>query len=69
MSDQQLKFTYNLGSNLQINRLGYGAMQLNGFGVSGEAEDLENAKSVLREAVKAGVNFIDTAHAYGPELN
>lgn len=69
MSDQELRFTYNLGSNLQINRLGYGAMQLNGFGVFGEAEDLENAKSVLREAVKAGINFIDTAYAYGPELN
>jgi pyridoxine 4-dehydrogenase len=69
MSDQELKHTYSLGGDLQINRLGYGAMQLNGFGVYGEPEDRENAKNVLREAVKTGVNFIDTAYAYGPELN
>lgn len=61
--------TYNLGGDMKVNRLGYGAMQLNGFGVYGESEDRENAKRVLQEAVKAGVNFIDTAYAYGPELN
>lgn len=61
--------TFKLGGEFEINRLGYGAMQLSGFGVFGEAEDRENAKKVLQEAVSAGVNFIDTAYAYGPELN
>lgn len=61
--------TYNLGGDMKVNRLGYGAMQLSGFGVYGESDDRENAKRVLQEAVKAGVNFIDTAYAYGPELN
>lgn len=69
MNNQPAALTYNLGGDLEIYRLGYGAMQLNGFGVYGEAEDRENAKIVLREAVNAGVNFIDTAYAYGPELN
>lgn len=55
--------------DLTINRMGYGAMQLTGPGVFGEAPDRENAKKVLQAAVAAGVNFIDTAEAYGPQLN
>jgi pyridoxine 4-dehydrogenase len=62
------KLTYKLG-DLEINRLGYGAMQLTGSGVFGEVEDRENAKRVLQAAVEGGVNFIDTAEAYGPKLN
>lgn len=58
-----------LGGNLRINRLGYGAMQLTGPGVFGDAADRENAKKVLQHAVAAGVNFIDTAEAYGPKFN
>ena len=61
--------TYKLGGTLEINRLGYGAMQLTGSGVFGEAEDRENAKNVLQTAVRLGVNFIDTAEAYGPKFN
>ncbi|SEW01658.1 Predicted oxidoreductase [Chitinophaga sp. YR573] len=61
--------TYKLGGQLEINRLGYGAMQLTGTGVFGEAADRENAKKVLQSAVASGVNFIDTAEAYGPKLN
>jgi len=60
--------TFKLGE-LEINRLGYGAMQLTGNGVFGEVEDRENAIKVLEEAVANGVNFIDTAEAYGPKLN
>jgi len=60
--------TFKLGE-LEINRLGYGAMQLTGNGVFGEVEDRENAIKVLQEAVANGVNFIDTAEAYGPKLN
>jgi pyridoxine 4-dehydrogenase len=51
--------TFKLGE-LEINRLGYGAMQLTGNGVFGEVEDRENAIKVLQEAVTNGVNFIDT---------
>jgi pyridoxine 4-dehydrogenase len=60
--------TFKTGE-LEINRLGYGAMQLTGKGVFGEVEDRENAIKVLQEAVTNGVNFIDTAEAYGPKFN
>lgn len=60
--------TLKLG-DIEINRLGYGAMQLTGTGVFGEVADRDNAIKVLQAAVAAGVNFIDTAEAYGPKLN
>ncbi|MHA4896486.1 aldo/keto reductase [Pedobacter sp. PWIIR3] len=60
--------TFQLGDK-QINRLGYGAMQLTGTGVFGEVADRVNAIKVLQAAVAGGVNFIDTAEAYGPKLN
>ena len=60
--------TFKIG-DIEINRLGYGAMQLTGQGVFGEVEDRENAKKVLQAAVANGVNFIDTAEAYGPKFN
>lgn len=60
--------TFKLGE-LEINRLGYGAMQLTGNGVFGEVEDRENAIKVLQEVIANGVNFIDTAEAYGPKFN
>jgi pyridoxine 4-dehydrogenase len=61
--------TFKLGGELEINRLGYGAMQLTGHGVFGEVADRENAIAVLQAAVAAGVTFIDTAQAYGPDFN
>ncbi|KAA2238898.1 oxidoreductase [Chitinophaga agrisoli] len=61
--------TFQLGGQLEINRMGYGGMQLTGEGVFGEAADRDNAKKVLQAAVADGVNFIDTAEAYGPKLN
>jgi aryl-alcohol dehydrogenase-like predicted oxidoreductase len=61
--------TWKLGGKTSINRLGYGAMQLTGTGVFGDAKDRATAKKVLQEAVARGVNFIDTAEAYGPKLN
>jgi len=60
--------TFKIG-DIEINRLGYGAMQLTGQGVFGEVEDRENAKKVLQATVANGVNFIDTAEAYGPKFN
>jgi aryl-alcohol dehydrogenase-like predicted oxidoreductase len=58
-----------LGGDLRVNRLGYGAMQLTGHGVWGWPKDRENARKVLRRAVELGVNFIDTADSYGPEVS
>lgn len=62
-------FTYTLGSDKVINRVGYGAMQLTGPGVWGDAPDRAAAKKVLQNAVASGVNFIDTADSYGPHTN
>src|SRR5213080_443402 len=61
--------TFKLGGDLLVNRLGFGAMRLIGQGIWGWPPDRENAKRVLRRAVELGVNFIDTADAYGPETN
>jgi len=61
--------TFLLGGDLLINRLGFGAMRLTGEGIWGWPPDREGAKKVLRRAVELGVNFIDTADAYGPETN
>jgi pyridoxine 4-dehydrogenase len=69
MTTTKTSLTYKLGGELEINRLGYGAMQLTGHGVFGEVADRENAKKVLQEAVANDVNFIDTADAYGPHTN
>jgi pyridoxine 4-dehydrogenase len=61
--------TFKLGGELEIHRLGYGAMRITGKGVWGEPADRENAKKVLRRAVELGVNFIDTADSYGPAVS
>jgi pyridoxine 4-dehydrogenase len=60
--------TYKLGGDLEVNRLGYGTMQLTGDGVWGEPDDRDEALAVLRRAVEEGVNFLDTADSYGPEV-
>ncbi|HEV3155919.1 MAG TPA: aldo/keto reductase [Candidatus Baltobacteraceae bacterium] len=52
-----------------VNRLGFGAMRLPGPGVWGWPQDRENATKVLRRALELGVNFIDTADSYGPEVS
>ncbi len=52
-----------------VNRLGFGAMRITGPGIWGEPQDPEEARRVLRRAVDLGVNFIDTANAYGPEVS
>jgi aryl-alcohol dehydrogenase-like predicted oxidoreductase len=61
--------TFVIGGDLTVNRLGYGAMRITGDGIWGEPKDRENAKKVLRRAVELGVNFIDTADSYGPEVS
>ena len=61
------RFTFP-GTSLTVQRIGYGAMQLAGPGVWGPPKDPEGAIAVLREAVAAGVNHIDTADFYGPHI-
>jgi aryl-alcohol dehydrogenase-like predicted oxidoreductase len=61
--------TFALGGDLEINRLGYGAMRLTGEGIWGEPKDRDAAKKVLQRAVELGVNFIDTSDAYGPAVS
>jgi pyridoxine 4-dehydrogenase len=61
--------TLKLGGELEVHRLGYGAMRIIGKGVWGEPNDRENAKKVLQRAVELGVNFIDTADSYGPAVS
>jgi pyridoxine 4-dehydrogenase len=51
-----------------VDRMGFGAMRLTGKGIWGEPEDPEAARAVLRNAIELGVNFIDTADSYGPEV-
>lgn len=58
-----------LGGDTTVNRLGFGAMRLCGPGVWGEPLDLPGAKRVLMRAVELGITLIDTADAYGPEVN
>jgi aryl-alcohol dehydrogenase-like predicted oxidoreductase len=61
--------TITLGGDLTVNRLGYGTMRLTGEGIWGEPKDPAEAKRVLRRAVELGINFIDTADSYGPEVS
>ncbi len=61
--------TFLLGGDVEVNRLGFGAMRIVGEGVWGEPKDRESAKKVLKRAVELGVNFIDTADAYGPDVS
>jgi len=61
--------TFTIGGDLTVNRLGFGAMRITGKGIWGEPKDLDSARDVLRHAVELGVNFIDTADSYGPEVS
>lgn len=60
--------TVSLG-DLTVNRMGFGAMRLTGSGVWGDPSDRDGAKAVLRRALDLGVNLIDTAASYGPDVN
>jgi len=64
-----LSGTFDLGGDLTVNRLGFGAMRITGRGVWGEPADREEALRVLRRLPELGVNFIDTADSYGPYVS
>lgn len=61
--------TIRIGSDLEVARLGFGAMRITGPGILGWPDDRENALRVLRRTVELGVSLIDTADSYGPEVS
>ena len=61
--------TIDIGGDMPVNRFGFGAMRLTGQGIWGEPADREECKRVLRRALELGINFIDTADSYGPEVS
>jgi aryl-alcohol dehydrogenase-like predicted oxidoreductase len=69
ITETPLTGAFTIGGGLTVHRLGFGAMRITGDGVWGEPKDPAEAKRVLRRAVELGVNFIDTADSYGPEVS
>lgn len=61
--------TYAIGGDLPVNRLGYGAMRITGKGIWGDPKNPDVARAVLRRTIELGVNLIDTADAYGPDVS
>ena len=61
--------TFSLAGDKTINRMGYGAMRITGEGIWGPPKDHEEAIRVLKKAVELGINFIDTADSYGPNVS
>jgi aryl-alcohol dehydrogenase-like predicted oxidoreductase len=61
--------TLKIGGDLMVNRMGFGAMRITGSGIWGEPKDAGEARRVLRRAVELGVDFVDTADAYGPQVS
>jgi aryl-alcohol dehydrogenase-like predicted oxidoreductase len=61
--------TIDIGGDLTVNRMGFGAMRITGEGIWGPPLDRDKAKAALRRAVELGVNFIDTADSYGPAVS
>jgi pyridoxine 4-dehydrogenase len=68
-SDAAAAGTFDLGGDLRVNRLGFGAMRITGEGIWGKPENPEEARAVLKRAVELGINLIDTADSYGPEVS
>lgn len=60
---------FQIGGDLPVSRMGFGAMRITGAGIWDEPKDPEGAKALLRRVVELGVNFIDTADSYGPEVS
>jgi pyridoxine 4-dehydrogenase len=61
--------TFTIGGDLEVHRLGFGAMRITGDGVWGPPDDPEEARRLLRRVVELGIDFIDTADSYGPEVS
>ncbi len=67
--DASLSGTFKIGGDLEVHRLGFGAMRITGPGVWGEPPDRAEALRVLRKLPELNVNFVDTADSYGPEVS
>jgi len=67
--DASLSGTFAIGGDLPVHRLGFGAMRITGRGIWGEPEDVAEAKRTLARVPELGINFIDTADSYGPEVS
>jgi pyridoxine 4-dehydrogenase len=61
--------TFKIGGDLEVRRLGFGAMRITGDGIWGPPDDPEEARHLLRRVVELGANLIDTADSYGPEVS
>jgi len=61
--------TFKIGGDMEVNRLGFGAMRITGAGIWGPPKNRDEAKRVLKRALELGVNFIDTADSYGPAVS
>lgn len=61
--------TFTIGKDLTVNRMGYGAMRITGKGIWGPPADKEGSIRVLKRAIELGINFIDTADSYGPNVS
>jgi aryl-alcohol dehydrogenase-like predicted oxidoreductase len=61
--------TFTIGGDLEVHRLGFGAMRITGRGIWGPPEDPDEAERVLRRVVELGIDLIDTADSYGPEVS
>lgn len=69
MADKDIARTYTIGGDLTVNRMGFGAMRITGDGIWGPPKDREEAVRVLQRTVELGINFIDTADSYGPDVS
>ncbi len=69
MSNAATAGTTDVGGDLTVNRLGFGAMRITSPGIWGDPPDRDEARAVLRRAIELGVNFIDTADSYGPNVS
>ena len=67
--DAALSGTFRIGGEIEVNRLGFGAMRVTGKGIWGPPRDRDEALAVLRRLPELGVNFIDTADSYGPHVS
>ena len=61
--------TFKIGGDLEVRRLGFGAMRITGDGIWGPPDDPDSARALLRRVVELGINLIDTADSYGPEVS
>ncbi|MET0410455.1 MAG: aldo/keto reductase [Polyangiaceae bacterium] len=67
--DASASGTFDIGGDLKVRRLGFGAMRITGKGIWGSPPDADEAKRVLKRVPELGIDFIDTADSYGPEVS